>query len=105
MPDGFGLLLEFRAFSGCAILSIMAEQEWIQQVKARGLAAPLRLLLDALEPLGPLGAQLLYVAQPAAGLWGGSQVMGHIAAALEQPDGVAQLRQLLDDTPGEHVGQ
>jgi hypothetical protein len=83
----------------------MAEQDWIQQVKAHGLTVPLRVLLDVLEPLGPVGAQVLYVAQPAASLWGGGQALGHIAAALEQPDGVEQLRQLLDDTPGEHVGQ
>ena len=81
----------------------MAEQDWIQQVKARGLAVPLRVLLDVLEPLGPVGAQFLYVAQPAASLLGGAQMMGHIAAALEEPDGVEHLRQLLDDTPGERV--
>ena len=83
----------------------MAEQDWVQQAKARGLAVPLRVLLDALEPLGPVGAQLLYIAQPAASLWGGAQMVGHIAAALEQPEGVEHLRQLLDDTPGEHVGK
>ena len=95
---------EFRALNGCAILSSMAEQDWIQQVKARGLATPLRVLLDVLEPLGPVGAQLLYVAQPAASLWGGASLVGHIASALEQPDGVELVRQLLDDdTPGEHV--
>ncbi len=81
----------------------MVENDWIQQVKDRGLTVPVRVLLDIFEPLGPVGAQLLYIAQPAASLWNGAAWMGHIAAALEQPNGVEQLRQLLDETPGEHV--
>src|SRR5690606_3972737 len=51
--------INFCAFSGCAILAVMSD--WIQQAKVRGFAAPLRILLDVLEPLGPLGAQVLYV--------------------------------------------
>jgi len=41
--------------------------EWIQRARANGWAAPLRLTLDALEPFGPLGAQLLWVLQPTLG--------------------------------------
>jgi hypothetical protein len=72
-------------------------EAWIQQVRARGLAGPLRLLLDVLEPLGPLGAQLLWAAQPVSGLFGAAQPVQQMAEMLEQPDGIEQLRRLLDD--------
>lgn len=70
---------------------------WIEQAKVRGLAQPLRIMLDVLEPLGPLGAQLLWVAQPVAGLVGGREMLGELAEALEKPGGVDHLRHLLDD--------
>ena len=74
---------------------------WIQKVKARGWADALRTALDALEPLGVLGAQMLWIAQAAAGLIGGRQFVAGLAAALEDPDGIAKLRALLDDSPDE----
>lgn len=70
---------------------------WIQEVKARGWADALRTALDALEPLGVLGAQMLWIAQPAAGLIGGRQIVAGLAQALEDPDGINELRALLDD--------
>ncbi len=74
----------------------MIEQDWIQQVKARGLVGALRVTLDALEPLGPLGAQLMWVAQPLSGLFGAGETFGKLAEALEEPGGIERLRQLLD---------
>lgn len=74
---------------------------WIQEVKARGWADALRTALDALEPLGVLGAQMLWIAQPAAGLIGGRQIVAGLAQALEDPDGIDTLRALLDDSPDE----
>ena len=71
--------------------------DWIEQAKAHGFAQPLRLALDVLEPLGPVGAQLLWVAQPVAGLLGGREMLGGLAEALEEPGGVEHLRHLLDD--------
>jgi len=71
--------------------------DWIEQAKARGLAQPLCIALDALEPLGPVGAQLLWVVQPVAGLIGGREMIGGLAEALEAPGGVEQLRRLLDE--------
>ena len=49
------------------------EYEWIEKIRARGWGDVFSTALDILEPLGPLGAQLLWVAQPAAhwiGGWG-----------------------------------
>lgn len=74
---------------------------WVQEIKARGWADALRTALDALEPLGVLGAQMLWIAQPAAGLIGGRQIVAGLAAALEDPDGITELRALLDDSPDE----
>jgi hypothetical protein len=71
--------------------------DWIAQIKARGLAQPLRVLLDVLEPLGPLGAQMLYIAQPLSGMFGAADAVEHLAEALEQPGGAAHLRDQLDD--------
>jgi hypothetical protein len=77
----------------------MIESNWIAEVKARGLGGALDVLLDVLEPLGPLGAQLLWVAQPVSGLAGASEAIGKIAQALEEPGGVEQIRQQLHDEP------
>lgn len=74
----------------------MNEQEWIARIKARGWDNALRVALDAFAPLGPLGAQLLWVAQPVSGLFGAGEALGKMAEALEAPDGVERLRQLLD---------
>jgi hypothetical protein len=77
----------------------MDEYHWIRQMKERGLGGALRLTLDALEPLGPLGAQMLYVAQPALGLFGAGDALHRLAQALEEPGGIDRLRRLLDDEP------
>ncbi len=74
----------------------MAEQEWIKQVRARGWGAAFSTALDVLEPLGPLGAQLLWIAQPAARLIGGWELVGGLAQALEEPGGVDRLREQLE---------
>jgi hypothetical protein len=74
--------------------------DWIDEIRARGLTDALRVALDALEPLGPVGAQLLWVVQPVSGLVGGREIMGKLAEALEEPGGVERLRQLLDEGTG-----
>lgn len=71
--------------------------DWIKRAKARGLANPLRVLLDVLEPLGPLGAQMLYIAQPASRVFGASDGVRQLAETLEEPGGIERLRRLLDE--------
>lgn len=71
--------------------------EWIERAKGRGLGAALRLALDVLEPLGALGAQALWVAQPVLGLWLPRQAVNELAEALESPGGIERLRALLDE--------
>ncbi len=70
---------------------------WIQHIKARGLGHALSTALDVLEPLGPLGAQALWVAQPVLGLFVARETLGGLADALEQPGGVERLRQMLEN--------
>jgi hypothetical protein len=71
--------------------------EWVQLVKARGLAGVLAAALDALEPLGPLAAQMIWVAQPVAGLLLPRAALDAVARALEEPGGVERLRRQLDE--------
>ncbi len=71
--------------------------EWIQRARARGWGVPLRLALDALEPLGPLGAQLVWVLQPTLGPLVGHEALRDLARTLEDPEAVAALRAQLNE--------
>jgi hypothetical protein len=51
--------------------------------------------LDVAEPLSPLGAQLLWIAQPTLGLMVPRQEIAALARLLEQPDGMAWVREQL----------
>lgn len=77
--------------------------DWILAARTRGWGDILRAAIDALEPLGPLGAQLIWVSQPLLGLVVGRGLLAGLAAALETPDELAALRETLDqplDTSG-----
>lgn len=73
------------------------ETDWLDHVHALGLDSPLSAALDVLEPFGPLGAQFLWVAQPVLGLFLPRDLVGGLAGTLEEPGGVARLRQRLDE--------
>ena len=83
------------------------KQAWITQAKSRGLSGALEVFLDLLEPLSPLGAQVLWILQPVSGLLGWQKAVGEIAKLLEEPNGMEQLRHRLeisdleDDTSGD----
>lgn len=53
------------------------------------------LCLEAFEPLSPFAAQLLWVMQPTLGLVTDRDRIGAWAALLEDPQGVARLREAL----------
>lgn len=72
------------------------QNDWIDNIKARGLGGALRITLDALSPLSPLAAQLLYIAQPVCGLWGWHGRVGAIARTLEDPQKMEAIRQRLE---------
>ncbi|MBI1281938.1 MAG: hypothetical protein GC179_27685 [Anaerolineaceae bacterium] len=65
-------------------------------MQARGLGDALSLALDVLEPLGVLGAQLIWVAQPVLGVWFNRQTVRSIARTLETPGEVEHIRQFLE---------
>ncbi|MEP7292645.1 MAG: hypothetical protein ABI835_12745, partial [Chloroflexota bacterium] len=74
----------------------MSEEEWIQAVRARGWENAVSTALDVIQPLAPLGAQLLWIAQPAARLGGWGAAFGTLAQALEALGGVERLRRALN---------
>jgi len=61
----------------------------LEAARLRGLVAA---LLEAAEPLGPLGAQMLWVAQPALGVLLPRDEIASLARLLDEPGGVAWLR-------------
>lgn len=75
----------------------LPSSDWVDQAKQRGYGQVVEILLDAIEPIAPIIAQGLWVAQPLAGLWGQSNALQLLAETLEDPDGVTQLRQRLSD--------
>jgi hypothetical protein len=80
---------------------MMSEQQptppdWVKQIQARGLGDALGLALDVLEPLGVLGAQLIWVAQPVLGVWFKRDTVRSIAQTLETPGEVEHIRHFLE---------
>lgn len=72
------------------------ELAWLKEWRGRREIAWLLPLLDSFTPLAPLGAQMLLVAQPAIARWDGKRKLTTLARALESPNGVQLIRQLLD---------
>ncbi|MBA3874588.1 MAG: hypothetical protein H0X30_36125 [Anaerolineae bacterium] len=70
--------------------------DWVTQLQARGLGDALGLALDVLEPLGVLGAQLIWVAQPVLGVWFNRDLVRSIAQTLETPGEVEHIRHFLE---------
>lgn len=73
--------------------------DWVQAAKAHGWADIARSGLDALAPLGPLGAQLVWISQPVLGLFLRRDWLAELAEALETPEGLDALRAQLEDDP------
>jgi hypothetical protein len=80
----------------------MVEPNWVKQIKVRGLGGAFGVFLDILEPLGPLGAQLLWVAQPTLRVFGAGETLNEVAQALEEPGGIERIRSLLNDIDNEN---
>jgi hypothetical protein len=66
-------------------------EQWAGRLEARGLAGVVGALLPAARPLAPLGAGLLWVAQPALGLVMDRGTVARWARFLEDPDAMAWL--------------
>jgi hypothetical protein len=74
---------------------------WSAALRAMGLDGLAGTFLDAVEPLGPLGAQILWVAQPTLGLVMPSDEIDGLARLLDEPDGFAWLRAEFTGSIGE----
>ena len=64
--------------------------------RQRRLHGAIAAALDVGEPLGPLGAQMLWIAQPALGLFVPRADIDALARLLDQPGGVAWLRDQIE---------
>ncbi len=74
---------------------------WSARLRALGLDGLAGSLIDAVEPLGPLGAQLLWIAQPAASLFVAPDEIDGMARLLDDPAGIAWLRSELGGAASE----
>ena len=72
-----------------------ADAAWTGRVAAElerlGLSSSARLLLLSLRPLGWLGGQALWAAQPVLALFGGGERTAHLARTLENEAQLAAL--------------
>lgn len=69
--------------------------QWIDAAKARGWDGSLRLAFEVLEPFAPIASQMLWVAQPMAGVFGGEAAIKELAEALDSAEGIAALKNKL----------
>lgn len=72
-------------------------ENWLAPIKTRGWQSAMHTLLNVIEPIGPLAAQMLWVLQPVATLLGGDALVKGLAQALDEPGGIEDLRKQLDD--------
>jgi hypothetical protein len=63
--------------------------QWQERADQAGLGGLSRGVMDALQPLAPLAAQVLWVAQPTLSLFGRGEAVGVLAEMLENPGGGA----------------
>ncbi len=73
---------------------------WAGRLRAAGLDGLVGALLGAAAPLAPLGAQVLWVAQPALSLVMPRAEIDTLARALEDPTELAWLRERMEG-PGD----
>jgi hypothetical protein len=69
--------------------------DWVERVRARGWTDTVCAMLDALEPLAPLAAQLLHVGHPVSRTLWREFPLHQLADVLETPGGVEALRKRL----------
>jgi hypothetical protein len=70
--------------------------DWLKAVRGSSWGDWLLTALDAFEPLAPLGAQVILMAQPWLSQTGGER-WGSLARALESAEGIERVRACLRD--------
>jgi hypothetical protein len=68
---------------------------WSRRLRVARLDGLVGALLEAAGPLSPLGAQLLWIAQPTLGLFAPREDIVLLARLLDDPDGMTWLREQL----------
>jgi hypothetical protein len=68
---------------------------WCVRLRTARLDGVVQTLLEAVEPLGPVGAQLLWVAEPTLGLVVSREDIASLACLLDDPGGIEWLREQL----------
>ena len=71
------------------------------RLRASGLQDLVGDLMEVAQPLGPLGAQVLWIAQPALGLVISGSSIHDLAQVLDDPAGMVWLRAMLNSVPGD----
>lgn len=71
-------------------------KSWRERLQHMGLLDFAGLLLDVAEPLSPIGAQLLWVAQPTLSLLVAPEKVAFWAEKLQDPQQIASLREQLE---------
>jgi hypothetical protein len=64
---------------------------WQERAEQAGLGGVSSAVVEALQPLAPLAAQVLWVAQPTFSLIGRGEAVGVLAEMLEYPGGAEPL--------------
>ena len=73
----------------------------VNWIRARGLAEPAVLLLEASKPLLPIGSQALLLVQPLLGWLGNERDLNEYVELFEDPAGVERLLTRLERGPAE----
>jgi hypothetical protein len=67
-------------------------QAWEERLADAGLADLAQAMREAMRPLAPLAAQLVWFAQPAFALFGRYEAAGELAEYLNDPDALDKPR-------------
>lgn len=70
---------------------------WVERVRSRGWSGTVCAVLDMIEPLAPLAAQLLHVSHPVSRILAQDFPVDALADMLETQGGVDELRKRLRD--------
>lgn len=98
--ENFYVGLYFCLEQRCAILTAM--KTWRERLQQAGLLDFAGLVLDVVEPLAPIGAQMLWVAQPTLGLLVAPEKIASWAELLENPQQIARLREQIEREDSSH---
>lgn len=71
--------------------------DWLEKIKLRGWSGAMQTVLDVIEPIAPLASQFLWTVQPFAGVFEADDMVQDLANALDSEEGMAALRQKLEE--------